>query len=471
MSSLPEPHAPLLRDVSQYEVDFVIPRVGVDLPLGIDPFLLFKSRDPLYANLHTVILDTFNAGIEALRKNRQAEARILLDFPEVDEIGLGNTKRGKKGTGVGTYLTELIIETLVDSPALMERGVRHIEEMQLVSNGIGPDRISDISANVIKSFLIEYTQQQCQLWNIPLVSGAPLPHVLDSASFGWHDGYFDLPLNPVDGTPILLVPRRLVRTLPWINYEDFFRHEFAAYLRAKKVKGTLSRPKLQQVDKIEQNKTDVVAITRNEIHRIDNYIAIKESTASSAQPSLKYLEEDVLTPEAEQLKKRLAEIPSGSSAAADYQRTVLSILNYLFNPQLIDGRMEEKTIDGTERRDIIFTNDSDESFWDYVRNQHSALFIMFEVKNTDDLDNFHLNQTATYLGDRLGRLGFIVTRMPAKDAQIRKAISIFNNETPRKVILFLSNEDLTKMIDIKCRSNNPMRYVQNLYRAFHTAAQ
>ena len=41
-----KPNTPLLRGISQYEVDFVIPRVGVDLPLGIDPFLLFKSRDP-----------------------------------------------------------------------------------------------------------------------------------------------------------------------------------------------------------------------------------------------------------------------------------------------------------------------------------------------------------------------------------------------------------------------------------------
>jgi hypothetical protein len=34
--------APLIQGVSQYEVDFVIPRAGIDVPVGIDPFLLFK---------------------------------------------------------------------------------------------------------------------------------------------------------------------------------------------------------------------------------------------------------------------------------------------------------------------------------------------------------------------------------------------------------------------------------------------
>lgn len=55
-------YAPLLPGISQFEVDFVVPRMGVDLPVGIDPFLLFKSRDPNLVALHTLILDAFNLG-------------------------------------------------------------------------------------------------------------------------------------------------------------------------------------------------------------------------------------------------------------------------------------------------------------------------------------------------------------------------------------------------------------------------
>jgi hypothetical protein len=43
-----------------------------------------------------------------------------------------------------------------------ERGVRHVEEMQLLASHIGPDRVSDIAANVLKQFLIEYTQRQAE---------------------------------------------------------------------------------------------------------------------------------------------------------------------------------------------------------------------------------------------------------------------------------------------------------------------
>ena len=56
MDQTANPHAPLLRGISQYDVDFVIPRIGVDTPVGIDPFLLYKSRDAEYRQLHALLL-------------------------------------------------------------------------------------------------------------------------------------------------------------------------------------------------------------------------------------------------------------------------------------------------------------------------------------------------------------------------------------------------------------------------------
>lgn len=468
---LPSPNTPLLQMISQYEVDFVIPRVGIDLPMGIDPFLLFKSRDSQFADLHAAILVAFTRGIELIRSRQTHKARQLLDFPEVGEIGLGYTKKGKQGTGLGEFLSELLLETLSDAPALLERGVRHIEEMQLVSVGIGPDRISDISANLLKQFLIDYTRKQCRLWDIPMTSGIPVEHIFDFDSFSWYDGYFDLPLSPIDSSPMLFVPRRIVRVLPWINYEDFFRMEFSSYLRAKRVRSRLQDQKRAVTPSPMRSKPQVVALARIEVDRIDRYVSSKEAAASQAQPSLNYLEPQTIDPEAQSLKDRLNSISPGREQAAAYQRLLLEILNFLFTPDLTDGEMEVKTIDGTERRDIIFTNDSDKSFWTYLRNEHSAVFLMFEAKNTLAVDNMHLNQTATYLGDRIGRLGFIVTRKPLQVAQTRKVFSIYNDSHPRKIILVLTDEDLLHMIDMRASSNDPMRHLQMTYRTFRTKVQ
>jgi hypothetical protein len=72
------PYISLLQDASQFEVDFVIPRVGTDLPVGIDPFLLFKSRDPQLSNIHQTILTAFNYGIQKIKQNDLDDASIIL---------------------------------------------------------------------------------------------------------------------------------------------------------------------------------------------------------------------------------------------------------------------------------------------------------------------------------------------------------------------------------------------------------
>ena len=131
---------------------------------------------------------------------------------------------------------------------------------------------------------------------------------------------------------------------------------------------------------------------------VERYVKARERQAADAQPFLDYMDGDACK-EAEGLKDKLAAIKPGREEAGAYQKLVLEILNFLFNPELIDGTPEVRTIDGTERRDIIFTNDSDESFWDYVRTSHDGIVIMFETKNMDELGMPEINQTATYLGD------------------------------------------------------------------------
>jgi hypothetical protein len=468
-----DPRTPLIKGISQYDVDFVIPRLGVDIPVGIDPFLLYKSRDPEYRKMHSQLLDAFHLGIAAVRQNKRGEARRIFDFPEVSAIGMGYTVGGKRGSGVGTYLAGLIVDTVVGSPNLQERGIRHIEEMQLLSAGIGADRVSDIAANILKSFLIEYTQRQCAIWSIPLKSGVPVEHIYDAVNREWIDSYTDLPVSPVDGAPILLVPRRIVRTLPWINYDDFFRTEFKAYLAAKRQAYRQSSPASNATENTptSKSKPQVVTVTRSDLTVVERYVKARERQAADARPALDYMDGDVCK-EVEVLKAKLAAIRPGREEAGAYQKLVLEILNFLFNPELIDGTPEVRTIDGTERRDIIFTNDSDESFWDYVRTSHDGVIVMFETKNMDELGMPEINQTATYLGDRIGRMGIIVTRRPPGENIVRKIFSVWNDSaSARKIILTLCDGELRELLDLRCKGGSPSKWMQSHYRTFRTSVQ
>ncbi len=448
---------------TQSQVDFVIPELEVDLPLSIDPFLLFKSRDKVLKDLHTRLLSIFDEGIRLYRSGNRAGLDRLIDFPEVDEIGFGYSEQAIRGRGMGSHLNALLAETLAASPALQNRGLRHVEELQLVSMGVGPDRVSDIAANVLKSFLVEYTQQQAELWNIPITQDVAVAHYFDFETWDWNDATFDLPLNPISKLPILLVPRRIVRTLPWINYDDYSRSDFKIFLPP--VKGRRSA----------QSKPNVVEVTRGRLNILDHYVNRKEREAEHALPNLGA--DSTLPAEQVALGDRFVEqlqaLPIGTAHATEYQRMLYEIFNYLFEPELTDGELEEKTFLGTERRDIIYINESERSFLRYVRERYETLFILIEAKNVAKVELDHINQTAAYLGVRLGMLGFMLTRNLPGQNIIQKTYAVFNDTpgNPRKVILIISDADVTEMIRLKQAGREPVKIMQRIYRKFRTSVQ
>lgn len=171
------------------------------------------------------------------------------------------------------------------------------------------------------------------------------------------------------------------------------------------------------------------------------------------------------------LKHELHTLLPGVSDAARYESLILNILTYVFSGDLIDGRSQESTFDGTERRDLVFMNQSDHPFWQYVRQQYGSYLLMFEAKNVTTLDSQHINQVSAYLGDRLGRFGFIVTRNSVRETQMRKIMTVFNDSYPKKVILVLDDRDMRELISHKMRNHNPTEYIQQIYRKFKLRLQ
>jgi hypothetical protein len=454
--------------LSQAEVDFVIPDLSRDIPVCIDPFLLYKSRDETLRKLHDELLAVFRRGFELFEDGDRPALGRLIDFPEVAAIGFGYTEAGTGGSGLGWHLNQLLADLLGSSEAVRERGLRHVEELQLLSVGVGPDRVSDISANVLKLPLVAYTQEQAALWRIPLTANLPLAHFLDPADTEWLDDYFDLPLNPVTGRPLLLVPRRMVRLLPWINYGDFYSSDARAFLPPK---ARLPRyPGMSAAKRLEIAKAELVQRIRENPEPLDRYVDRKEREGSGAEPLLHEApDEEQLRRTADDLIARLRAVPSGQAASGDYQRIVYEILNFLFEPQLTDGQFEVRTYLGTERRDLVYWKEAERSFWAYVRDTYGSPLQMFECKNVDALSLDHVNQTAAYLGARLGMLGVIVTRKAASEATQRKLYSIYNDTPalPRKIILVAADDDLIGMLE----AGGATAHMQATYRRFRQSVQ
>ena len=166
-------------------------------------------------------------------KGTQSEgiARGLLSFPEPSELCLGYTASGTAGSGSGRRNADLIIGSIVVAIAAGLNRPEHIEEIGILNEGIGADRISDATCNVLKPTIIEYTQAVVRRHKLP-TTGVRVRHSRCNITTGrWLDEVIDLPLNPFTGRGVLLVPQRFLNRLPTLNADDWFDSTFNADLR------------------------------------------------------------------------------------------------------------------------------------------------------------------------------------------------------------------------------------------------
>lgn len=173
-----------------------------------------------------------------------------------------------------------------------------------------------------------------------------MPHVYDESTQSWVDMYADLPVSPIDDAPVLFIPRRIVRALPWINYDDFLQRDFRAFMNARRK----ANKAMGSATATPSTKTDVADFTRQDISLVDRYVKSREQQAGEPRPSMEYLD-DQAENRAAALTDRLKAAPCGREGARAYQYLVLEIINFLISPELIDGTPEVRRIDGTERRD------------------------------------------------------------------------------------------------------------------------
>ena len=208
--------------VSQSTVDFAIPFLDEDLPLFLDPFLLWKSPSLQDQSLHGAIVSAFNRlGNSADSVKFEEAAKMLVRLSECDEVGLGSSAR-RIGKRIGEKTAREILALFAEIPSYSKVGFRHFEEIQLYIEAISKDRVSDIACNLLKSFLIDYTIEQCEKIGLPR-SKTRVAEVYDHQKHQLTTlERVELPINPINGSPLLLVPKRWLRHSPWIAFDDYF---------------------------------------------------------------------------------------------------------------------------------------------------------------------------------------------------------------------------------------------------------
>ena len=158
----------------QAELDFVDIELNGDTPLYVDPFALSIRKDDWSMRCTRHIVSFFQSALSAIhRDDEQLAHSILSNLAEPNETRLGKSEGQPRGRGVSGKQRLDLYEALADSEAAKTGVLSEIAEFNLFIEGIGPDKISDITTNIIRGLLIEYTQSQCLLHGIATVEFRP----------------------------------------------------------------------------------------------------------------------------------------------------------------------------------------------------------------------------------------------------------------------------------------------------------
>lgn len=207
--------------------DWFDPHLQVDTRLFIDPLLLLEAGGE-WAEAHTELINHFVRSYELVAKATSngsvsaTAARRLLTFPEPWEIGLGYTLDGTSGAGSGDRFAGRMADGIAVAIAAGLSHPEHIEEIGILNEQIGADRISDAVANVLKWRFIRYTQQVARRHSILLERHKVKNARCNPEVARWITEEVELPTNPESGKPIILVPAQILNELPILNAEDWF---------------------------------------------------------------------------------------------------------------------------------------------------------------------------------------------------------------------------------------------------------
>lgn len=198
-----------------------------DLPLFIDPFLIFGNKKEEYQALNNEI-NKYLLFLKSKAITYDINPGLLkswFTFSEVSNNWLGYCKFGNKGSGLGNKFAKSLYTNLKSK--LTDFGnskilkVEHIEKLCLIDDKIGSDNISDFVVNIIKQYFLKKTQEfakqhidkkHCNVFNVEKV-------YFDYKLEKWMPQKYYLP--EYNGEYILLTPIDiLTKDTSWLNTND-----------------------------------------------------------------------------------------------------------------------------------------------------------------------------------------------------------------------------------------------------------
>lgn len=213
----------------QKDLEFVDIYINADRKFFLDPTQLLNFDDVMSIQMSNSIVKYFDKVLQFIRKEDKFNSlRLLSGLKEPKEIHLGYATNGYIGNAVGGVKGEKIYKKLSESNAVKTGLLKDLEESALLVEGINRDIISDMTVMITKKYLIEFTQEQCQKYQVPM-RRVKAGKIWDEKQDLWVEIESELPVY--NNKPMILVPKKIVTDKLMLDSQDFYRNELLSFVQ------------------------------------------------------------------------------------------------------------------------------------------------------------------------------------------------------------------------------------------------
>lgn len=451
---------------SQLELDFVDVSLLKDNRVFIDPFGIAQALDRWSIDAAATVGAFFQQIVDDIRSGDEGHARQLLaNLGEPNETRFGFSSRKPKGLGIGKGQAGEIYEALRASSAVRQGFISALEECELMIEGISHDKISDLTTNILRGHLVDYTRAQCDALGVP-VQTVPIDPVFNTDTMEWEDGFAELPVWR--HRPILLVPKSAVRFSPAYNYGRYYQHYVLNFLKLRELenpasglvrlirnqrRGTERRVvfKKDLAERYPRAKEFLFEFSRQNPQVLRQYKEdLKRMEASDSGSDVDSEDETVI---AESLRDVLARTPVGNEHASAYHKLMLGVVEFIFYPKLVHPKKELEIHEGRKRIDILMENAAHTGLFFTIPNTRRlpCAYVPLECKNYGrEVGNPELDQLAGRFSVNRGKLGFLCCRQfNDRNLFIRRCRDTFRDD--RGLVLPLDDETVIRYLDAIAR--------------------
>lgn len=443
---------------SQDELEFLDIYANQDIPLFLDPYGISAMGSKWGKECESQIATYFQYLIDSIRKGDKRTVKKLLNaLHEVNEVALGYSSSRPEGRGIGLVQANEIQSAFENSYAAQSGDIKDIADCALLIPGINRDKISDITANILKRELILFTQKQCTIHSIPM-RRVPVNNAFDYNKFEFTSFYTELPV--INNRAKILLPISSVRQDPQLSKEKYYRNFVLEYLKAEHCHAGDSLATVLENGAIKVRIADLKRkyplgtdflynFSKDHPQILEKYKSELRRTAKKKTIPVLVTKRKVLS--AKERIDIIANIKPGIAEAVEFHKIIYDSLIYIFNGRLSNPQAESKINNGRKRIDITFKNSDKTGFFNELNTLHhfKCPKIFIECKNYGgEIGNPEIDQLQGRFSNQRGIFGILVCRsIRSKKNLLLKCRDVMHDK--QSFIIVLEDNDIGYLLKLK----------------------